>query len=221
VFIVYPVFLYPLGSGELPLNPHKPKSEFIKTRTADSFADLTQRGYTYLALIGKANSMTPYQRVFGAGPLLLALSIGLMAGAIYLQNLTNLPRPTLSWPLRLVLAIGMLAAVLVMGLWSVQALPLTERGKRLVASGPYRYVRHPLYSSLLLLGLANFFVAETYFILVALILLYVIAHAVVRYEEGLMERQFGQEWRAYAKRTPRFFPRLWRSGGVMDVGSDL
>jgi len=113
-----------------------------------------------------------------------------------------------------------LTFALAVGWWSMRALPLAERGKHLVTAGPYRYVRHPLYSTFFLFGLAALVIAQTYLVLVALILLYLIAQVVIRYEEGLMERQFGQEWREYAKKTPRFFPRLWRGDGVMDPSSN-
>jgi protein-S-isoprenylcysteine O-methyltransferase Ste14 len=156
--------------------------------------------------------MTAYQRIFGSGPVLLALSLSLIVGAIYLQKLVNLPGLSLNWPLRGLLAAGVLAVGVSVALWAFRALPLVERGQHLVTSGPYRYVRHPLYSTVMLFGLAAFVVAQSYLVLGAVLLQYLAAHLIVGYEEGLMERQFGQAWREYTRRTPRFFPRPWRSG---------
>jgi protein-S-isoprenylcysteine O-methyltransferase Ste14 len=80
----------------------------------------------------------------------------------------------------------------------------------LVTTGPYRWIRHPLYSgwAALLAGYslltANWFVALVW--LAALT-------AVVRRtpsEEAHLLQQFGEAYRDYAARTGRFLPRLRR-----------
>ncbi len=151
-----------------------------------------------------------YERIFGSGPLLLALTIILLVAAVRLQHLVWLP--LLPWSASICL--GLAGLVLILGgvslIWSLRTLPLTERGRRLVTEGPYQYVRHPLYSTMFLsLGLAAFFVTRTFWVLVAIGSLFALAHLLVRREEAFMERCFGEAWRTYARRTPRFFPR-WR-----------
>lgn len=151
-----------------------------------------------------------YERIFGSGPLLLALTIILLATAVRLQQLIWLP--PLPWPAPV--CWGLAGLALALGgaslVWSLRALPLKERGRKLVTEGPYRYVRHPLYSTMFLsLGLAVFFVTRTFWVLVAVGCLFALACLLVRREEAFMERCFGEAWRAYARRTPRFFPQ-WR-----------
>ena len=81
---------------------------------------------------------------------------------------------------------------------------------RLVTGGPYRYVRHPMYASLFLVGIglallsANWIVAAAFLAPVALLYL-----ARVRAEEEMMLQQFGDAYRAYMARTGRLLPR-WR-----------
>lgn len=79
---------------------------------------------------------------------------------------------------------------------------------RLITSGPYQSVRHPMYTSFFLFGLglllatANLMVGGFY--LVAMFTLYVER---VDEEEALMIEQFGDAYREYMQRTGRLLPR--------------
>jgi protein-S-isoprenylcysteine O-methyltransferase Ste14 len=153
--------------------------------------------------------MTPYQRVFGSGPLLLLLALVLIVGAVKLQPLVNLPRLAVSLPVRLCLTAVVLASGGAVIIWCLSALSLRKRGRELVTAGPYGWVRHPLYTAVFLSsGLAGFLVTRIVLTLAAMLLMFVAGHVAVGYEESLMEQRFGQAWRDYARKTPRFFPRL-------------
>lgn len=90
--------------------------------------------------------------------------------------------------------------------WSV-TLQMRE-DHRLVTTGVYARVRHPMYSSLLLLGIAqllflpNWLVGPAY--LVSMGVLYVIRRP---HEEQMMVDAFGDEYREYRQRTGALFPR--------------
>jgi protein-S-isoprenylcysteine O-methyltransferase Ste14 len=149
-------------------------------------------------------------RHFGSGPLGGLLSGLLLVAAFLARDHLGLPPIMENAVLRNRLA-G-LAGVLALSLfaWSHAALPPSARGQRLCTTGPYRYVRHPLYAGLLYLvslGLA-LFLNNCVFLLWA-VLLHPLWHQVIRYEERLMVDLFGDEYREYQKRTGRFFPRLW------------
>jgi protein-S-isoprenylcysteine O-methyltransferase Ste14 len=81
---------------------------------------------------------------------------------------------------------------------------------RLVQEGPYQYVRHPGYVGFLLMGLG---IAVGYSSLIGLgavpLLLFPGLYYRMRVEEKLLEQQFGEEYRHYASKTGRWFPRLW------------
>ncbi len=77
-----------------------------------------------------------------------------------------------------------------------------------VATGPYRYVRNPMYVGGLafLAGLALF--EGSVSILLFSLLLLVVAHLlVVLYEEPDLERRFGESYLAYKRTVPRWLPR--------------
>lgn len=78
----------------------------------------------------------------------------------------------------------------------------------LVTSGPYRWVRHPMYTVLYMNLLAAFLLTENWLIggvfLVSLTLL--VASRVQR-EEQTMREKFGKHYQDYMEKTGRFLPR--------------
>lgn len=91
------------------------------------------------------------------------------------------------------------------------ATPLPNRHARLRTGGLYRWVRHPIYTGLLLLtGSLTVRSASVPRAVVFLALLGLIT-VKARWEEGHLARRFGG-YHAYAENTPRFVPRPWRAG---------
>ncbi len=86
---------------------------------------------------------------------------------------------------------------------------LTKQTHELVTNGPYRWVRHPLYAVAPLMLIAVSLLAANWFIggmtLIALVLIVLV---VIPKEEANLIETFGDDYRAYMKRTGRLFPRL-------------
>jgi len=89
--------------------------------------------------------------------------------------------------------------------------PLLRVGETqvLVTSGPYRWVRHPLYSFALPMMVGWGFATQNRLIIASGILLgaSVMIFRVPR-EEAMMVEAFGKSYRDYATRTRRFIPRV-------------
>lgn len=81
----------------------------------------------------------------------------------------------------------------------------------LKTGGLYRYVRHPIYSGVLLLGAGIALTSGSLIAAGAAVLLFVDFSIKARLEERFLRERF-EDYAAYALRTPRFFPRL-RAGG--------
>jgi protein-S-isoprenylcysteine O-methyltransferase Ste14 len=76
----------------------------------------------------------------------------------------------------------------------------------LVTSGPYRIVRHPIYTGLVVMGV-GLGVAYDSWLTVGFALLFVIPFALhAAIEEQMLAKHFGEAWSAYAFRTPRIVP---------------
>lgn len=98
--------------------------------------------------------------------------------------------------------------------WS--GVPLENSSRRtepLIVPGPYRYVRHPLYLAVFLLFLGTWLVLDhSQLIFSAFLLLLWFNFVVAPYEEKELVAIFGQQYREYAKRTPKIIPFTARSG---------
>lgn len=84
-----------------------------------------------------------------------------------------------------------------------------EKTTQLVTSGIYRYIRHPLYASLLCLTWGVFLkelsLPSTMLALITTLLLY----ATARVEEIENIQLFGQEYRDYMQQTKMFIPLIF------------
>lgn len=89
---------------------------------------------------------------------------------------------------------------------------LTKRQHRLVTTGPYRWVRHPLYTVGIALFVSIGLMAANWFILLwAAVALIAIRVVVVPREEAHLVQTFGDDYRRYRRRTGAMWPPL-RSG---------
>jgi len=84
-----------------------------------------------------------------------------------------------------------------------------EKTSSLVTSGIYRYIRHPLYSSLLFLTWGIFFKAPTWYCMILGLGATLFLVATARADEAECIRFFGQSYRDYMKRSRRFVPFLF------------
>lgn len=86
---------------------------------------------------------------------------------------------------------------------------LTKEGQRLVTHGPYRWVRHPLYTAgLALLACLSLIAANWMLLGMTAVAAVGIAAGVVPREERALLALFGAEYEAYRARTGRFLPRM-------------
>lgn len=127
----------------------------------------------------------------------------------------------LAWPWvsPVVSFIGVLLAAsgLVVGVWALlhnrignfNVHPAPKSKGQLVTSGPYKYVRHPMYSAVLLIATASvFFYPADKRKIVCWLGLILVLWLKTLLEEHALRNQF-TEYSDYAKRAGRFIPRLY------------
>ncbi len=152
----------------------------------------------------------PAERDQRIGTVLVALQFLLIAalasGAAY--ALMHRPAPGLAW--------GAAVAGLLLGGWALTAnrpgnfniRPAPRPGATLVRSGPYRFIRHPMYSAVLLCGLAAALMIGNWpgWLLAAALA------AVLDLKARLEERWLAlahPDYAAYRAHGKRFVPLLW------------
>lgn len=111
---------------------------------------------------------------------------------------------------------ALLAGGLFLLLWCARDFYVSGRGtlapwdppKRLVAVGPYRFVRNPIYLAVLALvagwGLAFGSLPLALYLMVLTVGFHL---RVLLGEEPWLHRRFGPEWEDYSSRVPRWLPR--------------
>jgi protein-S-isoprenylcysteine O-methyltransferase Ste14 len=79
----------------------------------------------------------------------------------------------------------------------------------LITSGPYAYVRNPLYVGNFLIG-AGWTVMAGWLWLIIFVIIYVIVYKlmIIPAEENFLENKFGAVYASYKKKVPAFFPNL-------------
>jgi protein-S-isoprenylcysteine O-methyltransferase Ste14 len=86
-----------------------------------------------------------------------------------------------------------------------------KQDHRLILDGPYRWVRHPMYTALFMLHLAYFFLSANWFIgLTAILVITIVMALRTPEEEALMLARFGDEYSEYMRHTGQFLPRSMR-----------
>jgi len=122
---------------------------------------------------------------------------------------------------RLVMA-GMTALSIPFTLWGYRTLGknwvhaldpskfLQRRRETLVTSGPYHYVRNPIYLGAFTFIIALALLAANWLILLPALATTTLFYMQIGKEELMLIGRFGDEYREYMKRTPRFIPRFRR-----------
>jgi len=88
--------------------------------------------------------------------------------------------------------------------WSAR--PTIRSEHTLTRTGPYRYVRHPIYSGILL-GLLGTAVGIGYFIIFVCVLILLAGFTVkFRMEEKFLEEEFGEEYARYRREVKALIP---------------
>jgi len=78
----------------------------------------------------------------------------------------------------------------------------------LITTGPYSYIRHPIYSGMALAMLGSVLASSVLWIVVLIIVGIYFVYGATR-EEALMLKQFPDTYPAYKRRTKMFIPFIF------------
>ena len=97
-----------------------------------------------------------------------------------------------------------LGAMLLGGNWSSDV--TLKRDHELIVAGPYRWVRHPIYTGILLALAGTALAIGEWRGAIAVVLASVAYWLKLKIEEAVMRRQFGENYARYAERVPALIP---------------
>ncbi len=134
----------------------------------------------------------------------------LLLGLLQARSWFNEPfalRQTISWVL---LIFSIAYAILAFNLYFRHAKPNLnfENSTRLVTTGLYKYIRHPMYASLLFLGWGMFSKDINAVTIIIITLVTIAVYITCKVEEKEMIARFGVEYRDYMKKTKMWIPYI-------------
>jgi protein-S-isoprenylcysteine O-methyltransferase Ste14 len=91
--------------------------------------------------------------------------------------------------------------------WRIRA--QLDAGHRLATGGPFALIRNPIYSAMNLLALGTAIWVNNAGAWLGVLLMAIGGELRTRAEEPLLEQAFGEEYRAYRRRTWRFVPAVY------------
>lgn len=105
------------------------------------------------------------------------------------------------------IAFAVWARVYLGGNWSSSV--TVKVGHELVRSGPYRFVRHPIYTGMILALCGTAVVRHQVRGIIAVVLAYIGFKIKSKIEERTMTNTFGAQYDEYSRTTGAIVPRLW------------
>jgi protein-S-isoprenylcysteine O-methyltransferase Ste14 len=117
------------------------------------------------------------------------------------------------WTSWLGVGLGILSVIGIYWLFSsigtgITPTSVTRTKHKLVTSGPYRWIRHPLYTFATSLFVAFGMMADNWFIALLGVLAFIVMAIRTPKEEANLIAKFSDEYRAYMKQTGRYFPKI-------------
>lgn len=91
--------------------------------------------------------------------------------------------------------------------WSTVVQLRTEH--LLMTTGPYRWIRHPMYTALMFCFIGLSLISNLWILMVGVCLIMFFFYRITLIEEHMMVEQFGEQYNQYKQRTGRFLPRMF------------
>ena len=113
-----------------------------------------------------------------------------------------------------VVSVACIAAGELLRLWAASHAGRSTRSDRikarvLITTGPYAYIRHPIYVGNFLIGLGMICLAEAFILVPVFLVLFTFYYRrIVFTEETFLKERFGLEFDLYCRLVPKYIPRV-------------
>lgn len=116
-----------------------------------------------------------------------------------------------TWPLLLIEISGVLLgvfSVFVMRIGNFNVRPIVKKNGKMVTSGPYKYIRHPMYASILLTLYPLLIEQFSWFRFAVMMILTITLVVKLNFEEGLLRIHF-KNYQHYMTSSKRLIPFVY------------
>jgi protein-S-isoprenylcysteine O-methyltransferase Ste14 len=183
--------------------------DFTKLASADLLDFTAETAYTFFQLAIAILIVIRYRRVAATGGLYPRF-VALLGSFLFVLLVPFLSRnessPTLEILSILLMLSGSILSILVL-LYLGRSFSILPEARRLVVTGPYRFVRHPLYATEMICMLGLVIQFTLWPAVIAFLIQLLIQLERMRIEEQLLNRTF-PEYERYASNTARLIPGL-------------
>jgi protein-S-isoprenylcysteine O-methyltransferase Ste14 len=164
--------------------------------------------------IGKLPNVLPKEWL-GALSRLIMLPMIILWIILPYHTLFYGPLPHLAWVSMLGATLAFLSLILSFYSWHAMGNSWrigidNKEDTQLITKGPFRYIRHPIYTLSILLMLGTFLTLQSYAAFYLLCVHFLLFYTEARREEAFLVKKHQANYTNYIKVTGRFFPKLIR-----------
>lgn len=151
------------------------------------------------------------ERIFCVGPIGFVVTILIWLGAHAVEKAFDIPKMIINPTFKLFLIIMFFIDAMYLFVGSQLTLKPKERGKILITHGPFKFIRHPIYSAIIFSGSGMLGVwRESWIVLVSVLPISLFWAWLVQKEENYMISLFGKQYKEYQEKTGQFLPS-WKA----------
>ena len=157
------------------------------------------------------NQKNEIRQIFGIGPFGIIITILIWFLVHYFEIVFNVPKMIIHPTFRIVLMAIFIGDAFYLLISGNYYLGKSGRGKEIAKNGPYKFIRHPIYSVWIFsfTGLLAI-ILNSWGIIISVVPIAMIWSWLVQREESGMLNKFGNDYKAYMEQTGQFLPS-WRA----------
>ena len=150
-----------------------------------------------------------YKKIFGSGPTGELTTVLMWVLALQISGWISIPEMQIAPTFRGILIALFRIDAGVLLLWRHIILPPSIRANTLITTGPYQYVRHPIYAVFIWSGTGILaMVYKSWLLIIFVIPIHIFWVWHIQKEENYMIDKFGSGYTDYMNTTGQFFPRF-------------
>jgi len=152
-------------------------------------------------------TLSDLKRIFCIGPAGFLFTLLFWLGADIIEKQVSFPKMNVNPVFRIILMAMFSIDGIYLLIGSLYYLNPLKRGKVLITNGPFKYIRHPLYSSLIYSFTALLSLwFKSWILLFTVVPISLIWSRLVQKEEDYMVNKFGKKYLSYMEKTGQFLP---------------